>query len=110
MYSSVYIYFYHLLCVCLIAPIYLLNSNPKISALIGDTVTMRVSSLGLGQHVHQWSRRGRNVNIKEDATGIDTVQLTLPNVSIADAGRYLFTTTSQWSMNRTRVDLTLTCE
>ena len=109
MYSSVYTYmYYHLLCFVL-APIYLINSSPRISALVGDIVTMRVSSLGLGQHALRWSRRGRNV-IKGDATGVNTVQLTLPNVSIADAGRYFFTATTQWSTNRTRVELTVTCE
>ena len=92
-----------------IAPIYLINSSPRVSALVGDTVTMRVSSLGLGEHMYRWSRRGRNV-IKEDATGINTVQLTLPNVSVADAGRYNFIATTQWNMNRTRVELRVTCE
>ena len=93
-----------------LAPIYLINPNPRISALIGNTVTMHASSLGLGRHTHQWTRRGRNVNIKEDAIGVNTVQLTLPNVTLEDAGRYFFNARSQWSNNRTRVDLSVTCK
>ena len=101
--------YYHTCYAFSLAPIYLINSSPRISALVGNTVTMCVSSLGLGQHALRWSRRGRNV-IKGDATGVNTVQLTLPNVSVADAGRYIFTATTQWSTNRTKVDLIVTCE
>jgi len=98
-----------LYCVCL-APIYLINASPRILALIGHTVTMRVSSLGLGRHTHRWTRRGRNIEIKEDAIGVNTVQLTLPNVTMEDAGRYFFNVRSQWTSNRTRVDLSVTCK
>ena len=100
----------HELILHFLAPIYLINANPSISALIGNAITMHVSSLGLGRHTYQWTRRRPNVNIKEDAIGVNTVQLTLPNVTLEDAGRYIFNARSQWSSNRTRVDLSVTCK
>ena len=94
-----------------LAPIYLLNSNPKVvAATVGDTVTLHVSSLGLGQHTYEWTRRRRSKEIKSDAEGVNTRQLILPNVGIEDEGRYIFTATSQWSTNNTKVDLTVTCK
>ena len=104
-----FIVFQNSVCFCL-APIYLLNSNQKITAFVGDTVAMEVASLGLGQHTYQWTRRGRNKHIKTDATGLDTTRLILPNVSMDDNGRYFFSASSQWSSNQTRVDLRVTCE
>lgn len=91
-----------------LAPIYLLNTKPHITGFIGDTVTMQVSSLGLGQHTYQWTRMGRN--IKSDATGMNSTRMILPDVSFDDGGSYLFTAKSQWSLNQTKVDLKVTCE
>ena len=93
-----------------LAPIYLLNSNPKITGFIGETVTMQVSVFGLGQHTYQWMRMGHNSHIKSDATGVNGIRLTLPNVSFDDDGDYLFTASTQWSTNMTKVDLRVTCE
>ena len=94
-----------------LAPIYLLNSNPKVvTATVGDTVTLHISSLGLGQHTYEWTRQKRSKQIKSDAIGVNSAQLILPNVSIEDEGQYFFTATSQWSTNMTKVDLTVKCK
>lgn len=106
-YVCLSVYDAYILC---LAPIYLLNSNPTITGYIGHTVTMQVSALGLGQHTYQWTRMGHNSYIKSDATGVNGIRLTLPNVSFDDDGNYVFTASSQWSTNMTKVDLRVTCE
>ena len=53
---------------------------------------------------------GHNSHIKSDATGVNGIRLTLPNVSFDDDGDYLFTASTQWSTNMTKVGLRVTCE
>lgn len=83
--------------------------NPVVGE--GGTVQFTVTAGGVNEENfrYQWKRRGEK-NIPKKAMGIDSAELTIPNLEDADEGKYFCIVINEWKNDEKSEDITLTVE
>ena len=72
----------------------------------GRTVTFNASANGIGPRRYQWRKRGSD-RLPDKVLGIDTLNLTIPNVEKSDEGDYYCIATNMWNRSVESSNVTL---